>query len=107
MFQQLVNISRTLGVETCLGIYQLLVCVRVVDEIYGLFNSLLLVLDKIARHDIYSSVNQVFVCLFFCHCPILLSKPVIECHSKAPPFFLQIITKSSTVSSMDCKCKVP
>ncbi len=27
-------------------------------------------------------------------------------HDKASPFFLQIITRSSTVSSIDCRCKV-
>lgn len=27
-------------------------------------------------------------------------------YDKASPFFLQIITRSSTVSSIDCRCKV-
>ena len=31
---------------------------------------------------------------------------MIQPHTSAPPFFLQICTKSSTVSSIDCKCKV-
>lgn len=31
---------------------------------------------------------------------------MIEYHANAPPFFLHTIIKSSTVSSIDCKCKV-
>lgn len=61
-------------IESRFSIYKFLVCIRIVDEIYGLIYSKSIILNQEFSHFINYPINQEFVDLFFFHYRIFLSK---------------------------------
>lgn len=78
LVQQFVNIGRALLIKSVVGLYEFLVCIRIVYELQCLYYRQVVVFNEIFRHTIHGIGNQKILLLLLAH---VLFDSFKECYS--------------------------